>query len=536
MKPRHHQTRTPIFAALRSAMRLARRSNHNGAPPVDELVDIATEQRAKEWTRRRFLRSLAVTGATTFASGILSGCATLRKRGMRNQPSVAIVGAGLAGLNAAQHLKKLGINAVVYEGSARVGGRIFSAANLLHSGVVTELGGEFIDSNHEDVLGLVKEFGLELMDMDGPSERALKSETFFFQGRHWSMGEIVREFRPLAAQMEVDLAAVGDEVNYRQHSDLAVQLDRTALADYLLKIGAPGVAKELLEVAYVTEYGLDAGEQSALNMLFLIGTETQENEFHLFGESDERFKIRGGNGQLIVALAERVEPQIRLEYRLEAIGERGGKPLLSFAGPDGAEEVGADFVILAVPFSVLRGIDWRMELPPVKRKAVFELGYGTNAKVLAGCKRAVWRDQGFRGMVYTDDAFQCAWDNMQLQGVEAGGVTFFLGGRTGLESVRGTAQDQVRLLLPGLNNVYPGISASHDGPSHRFHWPSHPWSLGSYACYKPGQWTTVAGVEFEPVNRILFAGEHCSSEFQGFMNGAAETGRLAATRVQQMVE
>ncbi|MGQ0645243.1 MAG: FAD-dependent oxidoreductase, partial [Elusimicrobiota bacterium] len=57
------------------------------------------------------------------------------------------------------------------------------------------------------------------------------------------------------------------------------------------------------------------------------------------------------------------------------------------------------------------------------------------------------------------------------------------------------------------------------------------FSRGSYACYTPGLWTSLAGAEGEPVGNLFFAGEHCSSEFQAYMNGGAETGRKAAEAI-----
>jgi monoamine oxidase len=65
----------------------------------------------------------------------------------------------------------------------------------------------------------------------------------------------------------------------------------------------------------------------------------------------------------------------------------------------------------------------------------------------------------------------------------------------------------------------------------RFHWPTHPWTKGSYAAYRPGQWTTIHGAEGERVGNLHFAGEHCSINSQGFMNGAVETGESAAKAV-----
>jgi monoamine oxidase len=86
-------------------------------------------------------------------------------------------------------------------------------------------------------------------------------------------------------------------------------------------------------------------------------------------------------------------------------------------------------------------------------------------------------------------------------------------------------------MMPGVERVFPGTQAAFNGRTSRFHWPTHPFTLASYACYRPGQWTTLAGAEIEPVGGLFFAGEHCSYDYQGYMNGAAETGRRAAEAV-----
>jgi monoamine oxidase len=69
----------------------------------------------------------------------------------------------------------------------------------------------------------------------------------------------------------------------------------------------------------------------------------------------------------------------------------------------------------------------------------------------------------------------------------------------------------------------------------RFHWPTFPWTKGSYSCYRPGQWTTIAGSEGLPVGNLFFAGEHCSYDFQGYMNGAAQSGADTAAAVMSKV-
>jgi monoamine oxidase len=64
-----------------------------------------------------------------------------------------------------------------------------------------------------------------------------------------------------------------------------------------------------------------------------------------------------------------------------------------------------------------------------------------------------------------------------------------------------------------------------------FNWVDFPWSKGAYSAYTPGQWTRFYGQEQRAVGKVHFAGEHCSREFKGYMNGAAETGRHAAEEI-----
>lgn len=210
----------------------------------------------------------------------------------------------------------------------------------------------------------------------------------------------------------------------------------------------------------------------------------------------------------------------------------GSRLTLTFARRGaGAVDVTADLALLTVPFSILRNVRLDIELPPVKRRAITELGHGTNAKLLVGVDSPVWRRVGYAGNIFSDETFQLAWDNSRLQGREAAGLTLYSGGRAGLRVGEGQPAEQADRLLPGVEAAFPGVLAARNDRVARFHWPTHPHTLGSYACYRPGQWTSIRGAEFPPVGNLYFAGEHCSLDFQGFMNGAAETGRRAAERI-----
>lgn len=515
--------RSPLFSQIRRCIRRARVANRHDAS-VDELLERGREDFLM---RRRFLQATALAALAP----PLAWARRERPKAERRNARVVIVGAGIAGLQVGHCLKKAGVRAVIYDAAGRTGGRIRSAHNLMGPGLTTELGGEFIDSGHDDMLALAREFALPLLDLQ--IETGLTHEAYYFGGRLYTEAQLIEEFRPLAAQMEADLALIGDTVNYRSSGE-AIVFDRLSIAQYLERIGARGWLCDLLEVAYVTEYGLEAAEQSALNLLFLIGTDVSQG-FEIFGESDERYKIEGGNSRVTQALTQALDDRLKLEHRLEAIESKRNRFRLTFAHDGSTRSVDADFVVLCIPFSVLREVELDLPLPAVKRKAITELGYGTNSKLLLGVDTRVWQRAGFVGKVFSDERFQSGWDNSAGQAGDAGGFTCYLGGRTGMAVGAGTAQEQAARFIPGIEKVFPGMSAARNHRVVRVFWPGSPFTQGSYACYKPGQWTGIAGAEIEPVGRLLFAGEHCSADFQGYMNGGAETGRVAAETLLTML-
>ncbi len=526
--------RSPLFDSLRRALRIAALAARQqpGVPPIDELLDMAR-------TRRRFIRDSAFATAG-LVLGV--GCSPSTPRTPSNatpgtpasarDARIAIVGGGMAGLNTAYKLQKAGLSAKIFEGADRTGGRIFTATNLLGEGLTTELGGEFIDSTHEEMLALMDEFKLERLDTQGPDAASLKPETYFVNGRHYTQAQAARAFVPLAKRILEDYDSMGEVVNYATEGGGGV-FDRQSISQYFDTIGASGWMRELLEVAYVTEYGLDAGEQSALNFIFLIGTGDLKatDACVLLGESDERYKVRGGNQRVVDELAKRLEPQIHRRHRLEAIRNKGEGFTLTFQTTAGVIDEDADIVVLAIPFTLLRDVKVQVELPDLKKRAIQELGYGANAKVLVGFNSRPWQKQGYSGAIYSDQPFQLAWDNSFLQPGAAGGLTLYSGGKRALEAGQGTAEEVATRLMRGIERAYPGATRERNGKVSRFHWPTFPWTKGAYACYKPGQWTTIAGAEGLPVGNLFFAGEHCSYDFQGYMNGAAQSGADTAKAV-----
>jgi monoamine oxidase len=503
--------RTPLVGRIRALARAVLVSERTGIP-ADELLEFGR-------SRRRFLQAAGVAVA---AGTLGAGCATAPRGREGDGPRVAIIGAGVAGLHCAHLLKKAGVYATLYEAADRTGGRMFTKADLLNPGQTVELGGEFIDSGHEDILNLCREFKLELLDMR--EDTGLVDTAYFFGGKHYTDRQVLEALKPHVTRITGDIALM----DLDSSDERFARLDRTSLSDYLTELRIDGWFRDLLEVAFVTEYGLDAPEQSVMNMLCLIGLDTSTEHWEAFGESDERFKVKGGNQRVVDELAAGLDGQIETGRRLETLSERGGVYHIGLAGGPDAE---ADYVVMTVPFSVLRNIDLDVELPREKQLAIRELGYGTNAKLMLGTTERPWRRQGFAGGVFSDAGFQLAWDNARMQPGLAAGITLYSGGEQGIEVGKGTPRAQVERLLPGLERAFPGAEWASSGKVFRMHWPSHAFTMGSYACYRPGQWSTISGHEIEPVGNLLFAGEHCSSDFQGYMNGGAETGRVAAESI-----
>jgi monoamine oxidase len=290
--------------------------------------------------------------------------------------------------------------------------------------------------------------------------------------------------------------------------------------------------RKLIEVAYTTEMGLECEEQSALNFLTFIDPGTEA--FKIFGESDERFHVRGGNDSIVRALGVKLDDAIETGSVLEAIRQSAdGRYTLSFKRGSGAFEASASKVVLATPFTTLRRVRLDLDLPAAKRRAINELGYGTNAKLMIGFNERVWRTRhASGGATYSDLPYQTTWETSRMQPGTAGILTNFVGGAHGVEIGQGTPKQQADRTAAELDVVFPGISAARLGMREaRMHWPSHPWTLGSYACFRPGQWTTVRGAVGERVGNLHFAGEHCAFDNQGFMEGGVETGEWAAQAI-----
>ncbi|MDB6119789.1 MAG: hypothetical protein JWO08_3570, partial [Verrucomicrobiaceae bacterium] len=164
-----------------------------------------------------------------------------------------------------------------------------------------------------------------------------------------------------------------------------------------------------------------------------------------------------------------------------------------------------------------------------------EMGYGTNMKIMWGVKERVWRqpESGStffcNGSVVSDQPFQQVWETSRGQEGKHGILTNFIGGSAGAN----WTPERLKAFPHEVQGVFPALAGQWDGNRVIMNWPQTKWVKGSYSAPRTGQYTWMyeAAAASELSGALVFAGEHTSADFGGFMNGGVESGQRAAREV-----
>jgi monoamine oxidase len=498
--------------------------------PLAQLLQHATAEAGASDGRRVSRRDALKLGA---ALG-LAGAAAAVPGPARAAPSsrrVAIVGGGLAGLACAYQLKQAGQTATVYEASDRVGGRSWTLRGGFADGQLVERGGQLIDQSHTAIRQLAGRLGL-VLDNLLQAEANGAVPLYHFDGQPYTYGQATEDLKAIYQKLHGDLSAAGYPTLYDSFTPRGQQLDRMSIPAWINESVPGGTGSrlgQLLETAYTIEYGADAGQQSALNLLYLLGFSGQ-GQLRIFGPSNEKYAIRGGCDQLPARLAAQLQGQIQMGHRLVAVRQSGTAVTLTLTQGSRTHTVTADKVVLALPFSILRSsVDFSgAGFKPLKQTAIRELGMGTNAKLHVQFGDRHWEGLGSNGETFADTGYQNTWDESRTQAGRSGILVNYTGGTVGASFGSGSPGARARQFLAQLEPVLPGITAKWNGRATVDFWLGNPWTRGSYSFWKVGQYTRFAGVESEPEGNCHFAGEHTSLDFQGYLNGAVESGQRAA--------
>lgn len=532
--------RTPL-ARLLQRIHGAHRLAAERHVPIDEIdfgaAAVGTSPGNARTSRAQFIARLGAAGATAALATAMPVPGRAISR-LLQRPRIVVIGGGLAGVTCAYRLWQAGVGASLFEANRALGGRTWTLRGFFDENQIAEHGGELISSEHVAVRQLAKELDLTLVDVNA-AEPPGTDETYFMNGARYTLHEALRDYSRVFDALHDALQAAGYPTKWDHFTRAGFALDHMTVTQWIEQFVPGGNASnlgKLLGLACTSEYGADAQVQSALNLIYLLGFEPR-GQLNL-GGTDERFHIAGGNDQLVSIMASRLpQGSIDLETPLVALRRNaGGSYTCSFANGRAHFDVTADHVVLALPFTLLREVDFsKAGFNPLKTTSIERLDLGTNAKLHLQFSRRLWYDSGFDGASYSDRGYQGTWEVSRGQKGHAGILVDFTGGSTGRSyhaPAHAPASRDVALdFLAQLEPVFPGIGAAWNGKAFLDFWAADRWHRGSYSYYRTGQYTQFAGYEALRQGNVHFCGEHCSYEFQGYINGAAASGESAAQEV-----
>jgi monoamine oxidase len=532
--------RTPLLRALRRLAEEHRTAESLGIPPAE----LRGQREEAALSRREFLKRAGVTGAAVAVAG---PAALAQRASAAAAPRIAIVGGGIAGLNAALTLADKGVAATVYEASTRFGGRMHSdTSGYWADGQVSEFCGELIDTGHVTIRHLAQRFGLQTVDLIGAQPNGT-ADTNWFLGRYYPPDEADKDFQPIHNTLQSQVQATSYPTTYKIHTDAGVSFDQMSVREWITQFagGLGSRMGRLLDAAYNEEYGAETTDQSALNLMYLLAYQASPGNFSIFGASDERFHIAGGNEQLPAAIAQYLaDSSLKPGWAMQSIAANAdGTVSMGFTTPGKPQTVTADHVILCMSFAVLRTLDYSgAGFRPLKETAITQLGAGRNSKLQLQFGNRYWNTQGpwgrSNGNVYTDLGIQNVWDVTRGQSGTSGILVNYSGGDVAGAYAPSTPYSNgaqvtkyANTFLGKLETVFPGISKQWTGRATL----STPWRDPllncSYSYWKVGQYVGFSGYEGAAQGNIHFAGEHCSQDFQGYMEGGAAEGARAANEI-----
>jgi monoamine oxidase len=475
-------------------------------------------------TRRAVLKALGAGGIAALAAPLPAA----------SRGTVAIIGGGIAGLTALHHLTNAGVDARVYEARKRTGGRMHT---VTQAGVTFERGGQLVNGDHADIHALTREFGIALIDRKADAHRTM----IVADGAVIPEATLADGLRAIARQIDADAQALDAD-----YARVAPRFDRLSIAQYLDQHAAlipqPWV-RHLLEQTSRTEYGVEPGQASAIELLFNLPV-VDGARVEVLGGSDERFVMAGGSSSLIAALTDRHRERIELGRRpIRVAAAPGGRVTLTFLD---LTTVTVDRVIVAVPASLADQIEYAVPLPTQWRAFLKVMQLGRCEKLQWAMQDTPWRATlGMGGEGWSADAAGPAalvWEGTVHGGTSSGTPIwnwFFGGDQVAAEDV---ALPDPATLARAFAGIASGLdSARAEGAAfNRTMWHRDPLTKGAYSNFPPGQLSRFAGLlsvegdgapRYSSAGRVVFAGEHLSDAFPGYMNGGAQTGRMAAEAV-----
>jgi monoamine oxidase len=432
--------------------------------------------------------------------------------------TVAVIGAGLAGLAAAYELSHAGYDVTVIEAQPRLGGRVQSLTDVV-PGKIVEGGGELIGDNHHAWLSYRAKFGLGLTQVHEGEDSPV-----ILRGRRLKKTEADE----LGEQMEkvfVELANLAKGVSdpYRPWlSSLASTYDQMSLKKWVQGRTTNSLCKYAVELQFSTDNGVPADKQSMLGILAMVAGGGGMDYF----TQTERHRCDGGNQQLAEKLVQPVKERLRLGVRVTAINASENTMVIEAVDRKGEQlKFAAKDVILAVPPSVWPSVNCAKNALPKKRPQM-----GKNVKCLMYFPTEYWKKTKLSPNLTSDEPVELTWHATEEQQGRGHSLVGFSGADQAEACISWKPEKRVANYVTALARVYPGTGK--ELLDSRFkNWPADPYVLASYAFPGRGEITVWGPIFDKGVDHLHFAGEHTCYAFIGYMEGALQSGIRSANRL-----
>jgi monoamine oxidase len=315
---------------------------------------------------------------------------------------------------------------------------------------------------------------------------------------------------------------VGNPEDANWPNSSLLRYDRISFTDFLRERGASPGAIAILKLGLADQLGEGADRVSALNLLREGAPRMRQKQ---------AFVIRGGSDTFPRAFAAKLRDIIQYAAVVKRIeqDDREARVIYERAGQHVVSH--ADRVICAIPFSVLKQIEFAPGVSREKQKAITQLGNTSVVRVFLQTRKRFWLDENLTGGATTDLPLMTAYDKaFYLPGVR-GILEAYVTGERARQLAAMTPADRLSFNLSQMEKIHPAIRIHFEGGS-SVCWDDEPFSRGAYAWFKPGEMAELMPHIATPEGRIHFNGDH-TSQSPGWMNGALQSGYRAAKEVNE---
>lgn len=451
--------------------------------------------------------------------------------GAPGRKRVIVIGAGVAGLVAAYELRRQGHDVLVLEAQQRVGGRIYTLRAPFAPGLYAEAGAMRIPRAHDLTLRYCDLFGLPMRPFVMGNPRGL----VHLGGQRMTRADADRDPTRLPFLLaDNERGRTADAMWEEAIGDL-----RTLVANEGAAAWNHIVAEydELSLYEFLRARGWSRGAIEAFTVLNFLEADMHNSLVEILREDIggayvDMQEIAGGMDALPNAFFATMADAVRFGANVEAIEHDADGVDVHFKTEAVHAVERADYVVVTVPFPVLRTIEVTPGFSPGKQRAIRQLNYHASTKILFQVRDRIWEaNDGIEGggTVTELPVRRLNYptpDPTSRRGVLLASYTW------GQDALQWGAMDEETRLeeaLDDIERIHPGIREVYEvGASHA--WYSDRWARGAFAMFAPGQQTELQDDIVRPEGRIHFAGEHCSL-YHAWIQGSLESGIRAAQAI-----